>query len=105
METTDVYRKMIVDEINFVAKKMAKAQSASEKLFYFSAVFGILHRILNIEYDSDLVFSQFVIRATHDAFLYIHAISVFIIGLCLYVIPKFFIPHRVIRPEPLVFFD
>lgn len=69
MKTTDVYRKMIVDEINFVAKKMAKAQSASEKLFYFSAVFGILHRILNIEYDSDLVFSQFVIRATHDAFL------------------------------------
>ncbi len=69
METTDVYRKMIVDEINFVAKKMAKAQSASEKLFYFSAVFGILHRILNIEYDSDLVFSQFVIKATHDAFL------------------------------------
>lgn len=38
MKTTDVYRKMIVDEINFVAKKMAKAQSASEKLFYFSAV-------------------------------------------------------------------
>ena len=69
METTDVYRKMIVDEINFVAKKMTKAQSASEKLFYFSAVFGILHRILNIEYDSDLAFSQFVIRATHDAFL------------------------------------
>jgi cytoplasmic iron level regulating protein YaaA (DUF328/UPF0246 family) len=69
METTDVYRKMIVDEINFAAKKMTKTQNASEKLYYFSAVFGVLQRIFNIEYDSDLVFSYSIIRATHDAFL------------------------------------
>ena len=68
MKTTDVYRKMMADEINFAVKKMAKAPKASEKLFYFSAVFGILHRIFNIEYDSDLVFSQSIIRAAHDAF-------------------------------------
>jgi hypothetical protein len=69
METTDVYRKMIADEINFAVKKMTKTQNASEKLYYFSAVFGILHRIFNIEYDSDLVFSHSIMRATHDGFL------------------------------------
>ena len=69
METTDTYRKMIADEINFAVKKMAETQNASEKLFFFSAVFGILHRIFNIEYDSDLVFAQSIIRATHDAFM------------------------------------
>jgi hypothetical protein len=69
METSDVYRKMIADEINFAAKKMTKTPDASEKLYYFSAVFGILHRIFNIEYDSELVFAQSIVRSIHDAFL------------------------------------
>ena len=55
METTDTYRKMIADEINFAVKKMAETQNASEKLFFFSSVFGILHRIFNIEYDLSLL--------------------------------------------------
>ena len=69
MEINDGFRKMIVDEINFAAKKMTKAQNASEILYYFSAVFGIIHRIFNLEYDADLVFSHFILRSTHDAFM------------------------------------
>jgi len=69
MNISEDFRKMLVDEINFAAKKMTETQNASEKLYYFSAVFGVIHRFFNIEYDSDLVFVHFIIRATHDSFL------------------------------------
>jgi hypothetical protein len=59
---------MIVDEIGYVVKKMDKVQEAHEKLYYFSAIFGIIHRIFNIEYSSDLAFAHFILRSTFDTF-------------------------------------
>jgi hypothetical protein len=58
---------MIVDEIKFVVKKMEETNDSSEKLFYFSAIFGILHRVYNTEYDPELVYAHLVLRSTHDA--------------------------------------
>ena len=69
MEIKDSYKKIIIDEINFAVKKMNSAKSASEKLYYFSAIFGVFHRIYNLDYNPDLVYAHFILRATHDAFL------------------------------------
>jgi len=69
MEIKDSYKKIILDEINFAVKKMNSAKNASEKLYYFSAIFGVFHRIYNLDYNPDLVYAHFILRATHDAFL------------------------------------
>ena len=59
--------KLISDELIFVVKKMDESE-VPLKLYYFSAVSGIFHRILNINYDPDLVFAHFVLRSTFDTF-------------------------------------
>ena len=68
MELNDNYREMIIGEINFSVKNMDKVPEASQKLYYFSAIFGVFHRVLNIEYHPQLVFAHFVLRTTHDTF-------------------------------------
>ena len=69
MEIKDSYKKIIIDEINFAVKRMNSAKSASEKLYYFSAIFGVFHRIYNLDYNPDLVYAHFILRATHEAFI------------------------------------
>ena len=69
MEIKDSYKKILIDEINFAVKRMDSAERAPEKLYYFSAIFGVFHRIYNLDYNSDLVYAHFILRATHDAFL------------------------------------
>ncbi len=69
MEIKDSYKKIIIDEINFAVKRMNSAKSPSERLYYFSAIFGVFHRIYNLDYNPDLVYAHFILRATHDAFL------------------------------------
>ena len=69
MEIKDSYKKIIIDEINFAIKKMNSAKSASEKLYYFSAIFGVFHRIYNLDYNPDLIYAHFILRSTHDALL------------------------------------
>ena len=68
MKINDTYRKMLVDEINFVVKKMEETQDGTNILYYFSAVFGIFHRILNMDYSNDLIYAHFVLRSTHEVF-------------------------------------
>ncbi len=64
MKIKDSYKKIIIDEINFAIKKMSSVERASEKLYYFSAIFGAFHRIYNLDYNPDLVFAHFILRAT-----------------------------------------
>ncbi len=69
MEIIDSYKKIIIDEINFAVKRMNSVKKASEKLYYFSAIFGVFHRIYNLDYNPDLIYAHFILRSTHDAFL------------------------------------
>ena len=45
MKIKDSYKNLIVDEMEFAIRKMNKTQDGLEKMFYFSAVFGVLHRV------------------------------------------------------------
>jgi hypothetical protein len=69
MEIKDSYKKIIIDEINFAVKRMNSAKNASEKLYYFSAIYGVFHRIYNLDYNPDLVYAHFILRGTHEAFM------------------------------------
>jgi len=59
-------RKSIVDEIRFSIEKMKEAEDPKAKLYYFSAVYAVIHRIFNIDYDDDLVFIHFVLLSTYN---------------------------------------
>jgi len=69
MKLSDTYRKLVVKEIQFAATKMKQASSGSEILYYFSAVFGVIQRVFNIEYDPELVYVHFLVRATYEGFM------------------------------------
>ena len=69
MNINDNLRKLLVKEINYAVKKINESSDAGEKLYYFSAVYGVVSRIFNLEYDSDLVYAHFILNQTHKAFL------------------------------------
>jgi hypothetical protein len=68
MKLKESYRNLITNEMEFAIKKMDETNVAIEKIYYFSAVFGVLHRIYNIEFNSDLLYIHFILRATHEGF-------------------------------------
>lgn len=69
MDISDSIRENIVKEIKIAVNMMKDSKDASEKLFYFSAIYGVLQRIYNIEYDEELVFAHFIVSVTHQGFL------------------------------------
>ena len=56
----------LTNEIKFVVKKMNDADSPSEKLYFFSALYGIAQRIINFEYDPELAFIHQVLQFVHN---------------------------------------
>lgn len=69
MSISDNFRDTIVNEINYCIEQMGKNKDFPDKLYYFSGIQGLLQRIFNLEYDSDLVFAFFVFKSTHEAFM------------------------------------
>jgi hypothetical protein len=68
MDISAEMRKLILDEFEYVVKKMGEVDDPFQKLFYFSATFGIVQRVYNIEYNSELVFAHFILNETHKGF-------------------------------------
>jgi hypothetical protein len=67
MELSANSKKLLKDEITFVIGKMSTEKDSSVRLFYFSAVFGMLNRILNNEFSDDILFAHFILRSAHDS--------------------------------------
>jgi len=59
-------QKKYTDEIRFVLGQMKRVNTHEEKLYYFSAVFGIAQRIVNFEYDPGLMFDFQVLQLVHN---------------------------------------
>jgi hypothetical protein len=68
MNISDNSRKAIVEEIKYVAKMMDQSKDPVQKLYFFSGIYSIIQRTFNLECDSDLIFSHFILRQTYDAF-------------------------------------
>lgn len=69
MNINDNLRELIVKEINFVVNKMNESPKGEEKLFYFSGIYAMIQRILNLEYDSDLVYMHLILRETYNSLI------------------------------------
>lgn len=69
MKLSQEYKTLLINEIKFVLDNMSKANSVEEKLYLFSAIFGMVQRIFNIEFNSELVFLHSVLQNTHNSFM------------------------------------
>jgi hypothetical protein len=65
---SEKYKDIIVKELEFVIKKIDQAPTTEAKLYYFSAVQGILNRVLNLEYTEELLLTYYVTNETLKMF-------------------------------------
>jgi hypothetical protein len=59
-------KSLFIDELNFVLQNMRATDKPTEKLYFFSAIFGVANRIFNIEFHSELVFIHNVFQAAYN---------------------------------------
>lgn len=60
-------RKTLVEEIRYAVEKMSKSERLNDKVYFFSAVYGIIDRVFNLEYDPELIFIYQVTRQAFEA--------------------------------------
>jgi hypothetical protein len=60
-------RQDLVKELKYVLDQMRSTQNPVDKLYYFTAVYGIANRIFNFEYDPELVFVHDVVQHTYNS--------------------------------------
>jgi hypothetical protein len=65
MNVPSEYLTLIVDEMNAVEAKWDAAATPEEKLYYFSAVFGTINRVMNFHTDPVLVLVHQVLQTAH----------------------------------------
>jgi len=68
MKLSKSLKKTIVNEIKFVVSKMKESAEIEKRIFYFSAIHGQLLRVLNLEYDPDILYVYHIINDTYAAF-------------------------------------
>jgi len=70
MQLTKSSKLALVNEIRTAVDYMSKANIAQEKMYFFSAVFGIANRVMNLEFDPEL---GFIHHVTNSAYTTINA--------------------------------
>ena len=65
MNISQEHRKFLVQEFRYAASKMIEVQDPRVKLYFFSATFAHINRIMNLEFEPQLAFSYFVLNAVY----------------------------------------
>lgn len=68
MKINKIYKTAIVNEIKYVQKKMKESSNLEKKLFYYSAIPAEFLRVLNLEYDCDILYLHHVVNHAHGSF-------------------------------------
>lgn len=55
-----------IEELRYVTKQMQGTENLEEKLYYFSAVFGAAQRIVNFEFDPEMLFIYQVTQLAYN---------------------------------------
>ena len=66
MRLSKTNRLALAREIRTVIDHMSKADTPRDKMYFFSAVFGVAHRIMNIEFDPELGFIHHVTNTAYN---------------------------------------
>jgi len=67
MKISQEYKDLIVNEFEEVDQSLQSAQDPNDFLYFFSASFGILNRIMNIQCDPTLVFMHQILQSLHQS--------------------------------------
>ncbi len=59
-------KKQLVEEIRFATDQMKKTEFVDQKLYLFTAVWGMAQRMINFEYDPELTFAYQVLKLAYD---------------------------------------
>ena len=59
------YKQILLQEFKFVTERMSKARDPMEMMYFFSGLYSMTNRIINIEYDSDLAFIDMVLTVVY----------------------------------------
>ena len=66
MKLSPNMRKLLVSEIRLAADNMSASKNILEKIYFFSAVYGIFNRVMNIEFDPELNFIHQVTGSSYS---------------------------------------
>jgi hypothetical protein len=66
MKLTSGMREQLVQEIRFAVDGIRKSPKSADKIYYYSAVYAVIDRVYNFEYDPELVFIYQVVRQSFD---------------------------------------
>lgn len=69
MNIPDEYFKLILQEFKDAEKLCKEAESPDDALYFFSAFFGTINRVMNFHCDPVLVFMHQVLQSAHKAVL------------------------------------
>lgn len=65
MKLSPEYRNMLIKEIGYCRNKMEEEREPLRKTFFYSGIYGVINRVLNIEFDPQLSFMYFVFGSTY----------------------------------------
>jgi hypothetical protein len=66
MKISKTMTSRFVEELRYVAKQMQGTENLEDKLYYFSAVFGAAQRIVNFEFDPEILFIHQVTQIAYN---------------------------------------
>lgn len=66
MKLSASMKKQLVEEIRFAADQMKKTEFIDQKLYLFSAVWGMAQRTINFEYDPEVNFAYQILKLAYD---------------------------------------
>jgi hypothetical protein len=65
MEIDDQFKNILVEEFRFVASKIRDESDMKRKNFFFSAAYAVVQRIINIDFDPELVIIHNTLNSTY----------------------------------------
>jgi hypothetical protein len=68
MEVPANLKAHVLDEFDQVLQVLRSGASLEEKLYYYSAIFGAIYRVMNIQPSNELIFVHHVLNTVHTAF-------------------------------------
>lgn len=68
LTTNKEHKTLIIKELEFILARMNQAKNPDEKIYFFSAVQGLLNRVLNLDYTENLLMAFFAANDTYIAF-------------------------------------
>ncbi|MDA3915491.1 MAG: hypothetical protein PF690_00755 [Deltaproteobacteria bacterium] len=69
MKLSKENKKILNDEFEFVIKKMENSENPDQMLYYFTGIYTMMQRILNLEFSEELLFTYFVVEKVYVAIM------------------------------------